>query len=227
MKFAVQPEPLITLPVQGSEAHFPVHSVYCVGRNYADHAVEMGHDPDREPPFFFIKPSYAVLPEGGEMTYPALSQDVHYEVEMVVALKSGGSHIPETEAMDHVFGYGVGIDMTRRDLQAEAKSLARPWDAGKVFLHSAPCSALKPNSGEMVAGNIQLLVNDQLQQDGDVNQMIWKVPEIIARLSELFPLAAGDLIFTGTPAGVGPVLPGDRLIATLEGIGTLNVIVKA
>ena len=214
MDFAVPAVASPTLNVQGSDLAFPVHNVYCVGRNYADHAVEMGHDPDREAPFFFMKPGFAVLPGGGEMRYPGLSSDVHHEVELVVALGAGGSNIAEQDAAACVFGYGVGIDMTRRDLQAEAKEMGRPWDAGKVFLHSAPCSDLLPLPGELIeTGNIQLDINGERKQQGNINQMIWKLPEIISRLSELFPLSPGDLIFTGTPAGVGPIHPGDQLEA--------------
>lgn len=216
MEFAVPTVPRSTLGIEGSDQCFPVNNIYCVGRNYADHAVEMGHDPDREPPFFFIKPTYCLLSEGGEMAYPAQSQDVHHEVEMVIALGAGGENIPLEESLKTVFGYGVGIDMTRRDLQAEAKAAGRPWDAGKVFAHSAPCSRLVATPGSVLeAGEISLEVNGEVRQQGDVNQMIWKVAEVISRLSELFPLAPGDLIFTGTPAGVGPIQPGDQLVASI------------
>ncbi len=216
MEFAVPQVAQPTLEILGSGLTFPVNNIYCVGRNYADHAVEMGHDPNREPPFFFIKPNFALL-RGGELQYPPLSSDVHHEVEMVVALAKGGSNISEEDALSCVFGYGVGLDMTRRDLQGEAKKAGRPWDAGKVFLHSAPCSSLiaGPAPDE---GPIELLVNGESRQTGNVNQMIWKLPEIIARLSELFPLAPGDLIYTGTPAGVGPINAGDKLEAIMANI---------
>lgn len=215
----------VLLPVAASDRLFPVHQIYCVGRNYADHAIEMGHDPSREPPFFFMKPSYAVLPRGGALTYPNGTSDLHHEVELVVALKSGGAHLSEVEALACIFGLGVGIDFTRRDLQGEAKSLGRPWESGKVFHHSAPCSALTPLDGVWSDrdGSIELAVNGEVRQRGHLNQMIWRVSEIIAKLSELFPLTAGDLIFTGTPSGVGPVVRGDRLAATIEGVGNLEV----
>lgn len=214
----------VTLPIQDSDERFPVQNVYCVGRNYADHAVEMGHDPTREAPFFFIKPGYCVLPDGGEMHYPPLSEDVHHEVELVVALGLGGSNIPVESANRHIFGYGVGLDLTRRDLQAEAKSTSRPWDAGKVFRDAAPCSALLTANGTpLETGNIQLFVNGEERQQGDINQMIWKTSEIISKLSDLFPLQAGDLIYTGTPSGVGPINVGDRLLALIEGVGALRI----
>jgi fumarylpyruvate hydrolase len=212
--------------VRGGEAVFPVRRVYCVGRNYAAHAVEMGHDPDQAPPFFFQKnPDSLVV--NGEFPYPPGSSDVHHEIELVVALGSGGSDIPVDRALDHVFGYGVGLDMTRRDLQGEAKKLGRPWEVGKAFEHAAPCSELTPVAtiGHPSDGLVRLDVNGELRQEGDLNQMIWKVPEIIAYLSELFALAPGDLIFTGTPAGVGPVARGDRLNGRVEGVGELSVTV--
>ena len=225
MAFVIPPAATTSLAVVGSQDLFPVHNIYCVGRNYADHAIEMGHDPDREPPFFFMKPAYACLADQGVMTYPGESQDVQHEVELVVALRTGGQNIPVAAAMACVYGYGVGLDMTRRDLQAEAKQLARPWDAGKVFLHAAPCSALRPVSqvGELGAAVISLAINGAEKQRGTLDQMIWRVPEIISRLSMLFPLLPGDLIFTGTPAGVGPVHRGDRLRAAIAGIGELNI----
>ncbi|MFN3239852.1 MAG: fumarylacetoacetate hydrolase family protein [Pseudomonadales bacterium] len=226
MKFAVPAEPRKTLSVKGSEASFPVNNVYCVGRNYADHAVEMGHDPSREPPFFFMKPAYAVLAGGGVMQYPNLTGDVHHEVELVLALARGGENISEQEALDCVFGYGVGIDMTRRDIQAEAKQAARPWDAAKVFLHSAPCSELVASAQFIEQAEITLTLNGEQRQVGNVNQMIWKLPEIISRLSQLFPLYPGDLIFTGTPAGVGPIVPGDVLQGHIESVGDIAVTVS-
>jgi fumarylpyruvate hydrolase len=228
MTSVIQVTAPVSLPIYNSDQTFPVQNIYCVGRNYADHALEMGHDPDREPPFFFMKPSYALLADGGELTYPPLSSDVHHEVELVVALGQGGTNIAVSEADGYVFGYGVGLDLTRRDLQAEAKNLSRPWDAAKVFKHSAPCSKLVPKEGPLLnAGNIQLFVNGDQRQQGNINQMIWKIPEIISTLSSLFPLQAGDLIFTGTPAGVGPIIPGDNLLALVENVGALNVSVVA
>lgn len=221
MSSLVIPQPEQTMiPVQGLDQQFPVRRVYCIGRNYAAHAIEMGHDPDREPPFFFQKnPSNAVYTE--VFPYPEKSSEVHYELELVVALQSGGKNIPVTEAMSHVYGYGIGFDMTRRDLQAEMKKMGRPWEIGKAFENSAPMSAITPiaTSGELNAGRIALWVNSELHQDSDLNQMIWKVPEQIAYLSEYFELAAGDLILTGTPSGVGPLSKGDQLKAVIEGLG--------
>ena len=224
-EFVVQPVPRMSLGVIGRQARFPVQQIYCVGRNYADHAVEMGHDPSREEPFFFMKPSYSILQAGGVMTYPAMTQDLQHEVELVVALGRGGQDIDVAQASDCIYGYGVGIDMTRRDLQSHAKAQSRPWDAGKSFLHSAPCSALVPrfDTGNINAGGISLAVNGETRQSGDLAQMLWKVPEIISRLSMLFVLQAGDLIFTGTPKGVGPVQPGDTMNARINGVGELSI----
>jgi fumarylpyruvate hydrolase len=224
MSYVIEAARTAELAVKGGGL-FPVHQIYCVGRNYADHAVEMGHDPDKEPPFFFMKPEYAVLNSGEDMQYPALSSDVHHEVELVVALAKGGRDVAVEDAMDLVYGYGVGIDMTRRDLQAEAKDKSRPWEAGKAFLHAAPCSTLVPISecGEMSDGPITLAINGQTRQEGNINQMIWKVPEVISRLSTLFSLRSGDLIFTGTPAGVGPIQRGEHIVAEVPGVGKLEV----
>ncbi len=224
MSFAINPTPQVTLPIAGVESDFPVNNIYCVGRNYADHAIEMGGDPNREAPFFFMKPAYAVSTNGVAVSYPSHSMDVHHELEMVVALASGGVDISVDEAMGLVYGYGIGVDMTRRDLQAEAKDKRRPWEAGKTFAQAAPCADLLPISaiGEINAAEIQLAINGEVRQQGNVNQMIWKVAEIISRLSEVFLLQAGDLIFTGTPAGVGPVVRGDEVNATLTGLPALN-----
>ena len=222
--FVFEPPARPFLPVLGAEELFPVHRVYCVGRNYAAHAVEMGHDPDREPPFFFQKnPDNLTL--AGSFPYPPLSNDVHHEIELLVGLGQGGSGITPEKAMDHVYGYGVCLDMTRRDLQGEAKKMGRPWEVGKAFEHSAPCSALKPayDIGHPDAGSISLHVNGELRQQGDLNQMIWKVPEIISYLSGLFALQPGDVIMTGTPAGVGPVQRGDNLSGAIENVGDLVV----
>lgn len=211
------------IPVAGSGA-FPVRRVYCIGRNYAAHAVEMGHDPDREAPFFFQK-NPDNLDASGSFPYPPMGADVHHEVELVVALKSGGSRIPRDRALDHVWGYGIGLDMTRRDLQGEAKKLGRPWEIGKAFEHSAPVGPLHPvaRTGHLSQGRIALRVNGTLRQEGDLNQMIWKVPEIISCLSDYFELAAGDIILSGTPSGVGPVVRGDVMEASIAGLGTLAV----
>ena len=224
MSFAIDPITPVTIPIAGVEAVFPVNNIYCVGRNYADHAIEMGGDPNREAPFFFMKPAYAVSTNGVAVSYPSHSKDVHHELEMVVALARGGINVPVNEAMGLVYGYGIGVDMTRRDLQAEAKDKRRPWEAGKTFAQAAPCADLLPISetGEINAAEIQLAINGEVRQQGNVNQMIWKVAEIISRLSEVFLLQAGDLIFTGTPAGVGPVEIGDEVTATLTGLPELN-----
>jgi fumarylpyruvate hydrolase len=226
MEYAFTPPEHVVLPIRGSGTVFPVHRVYCVGRNYAAHAVEMGHDPDKEPPFFFQKnPDNLVL--DGRFPYPPASRDVHHELELVVALASGGTDIAVADALDRVFGYAVGIDMTRRDLQGEAKQAGRPWEVGKAFEHSAPCSALVPAAriGHPDRGAIRLEVNGEVRQDGNLAQLIWKVPEVIAHLSRLFTLAPGDLIFTGTPAGVAAVTKGDVLQGVIEGVGEIRVTV--
>ena len=217
----------VGLPVVDSQDVFPVHRIYCVGRNYAAHAVEMGHDPDREAPFFFQKnPDNLLLDD--IFTYPPLSEDVQHEIELVVGLQSGGSDIAPERALDSVFGYAVGLDMTRRDLQGEMKRQGRPWEIGKAFEQSAPCSAIAPAQriGHPQTGAIRLSKNGALSQSGDLSQMIWKVPEIISELSRYFLLCPGDLIFTGTPSGVGPVQRGDELRGEIEGVGNLFVRVQ-
>jgi fumarylpyruvate hydrolase len=226
MEYAITPPARPWLPVRGSAAIYPVRRVYCIGRNYAAHTIEMGGDPDREPPFFFQK-NPDNLDTSGAFPYPVKSSDVHHELEMVVALKSGGVNIPVARALDHVFGYGVGLDMTRRDLQGEAKDLRRPWEIGKAFERSAPCGELVPAAeiGHPDRGLIQLRVNGAVRQTGDLGQMIWKVPEMIAYLSEYFELAAGDVIMSGTPSGVGAVVRGDVMEAEIAGVGTLRVTV--
>jgi fumarylpyruvate hydrolase len=217
--FVIETSPVVALPVAGADAGFPVRRVYCIGRNYAAHAVEMGGDPDREPPFFFQKNPNNLDPSG-EFPYPPHSSDVHHEVEMAVALKSGGTNIPLDRALAQVFGYGVSIDMTRRDLQGQAKKAGRPWEIGKAFERSAPVGPIHPVTeiGHPDRGRIELKVNGELRQEGDLNQMIWKVPEMISHLSEYFELAPGDVILSGTPAGVGPVVKGDLLEASIEGM---------
>ena len=224
--YVFAPAPIPALPVRGSERLFPVRRVYCVGRNFAAHAVEMGHDPDKEPPFFFQKnPDNLSL--SSEFPYPTESNDVHHEIEMIVALSKGGDAIPVEAALDYVFGYGVGLDMTRRDLQGKAKDMGRPWETGKAFEHSAPCSPLVPAAviGHPDSGLIQLEVNGAVRQTGDLNQMIWKVPEMISYLSRLFTLAPGDVIMTGTPSGVGPVVRGDRLKGHVDKVGDIEIVV--
>ena len=223
-QYVIEPVVLPSLPVAGDTRRFAVNRIYCVGRNYADHAREMGHDPDREPPFFFMKPASAIVTDGADMQYPSLSNDVHHEIEMVVAIGKGGTNIAADKALEHVYGYGVGLDMTRRDLQGEAKKMGRPWDTGKAFDQSAPCSALVPvaQCGHPSQGNIRLMVNGEVRQEGDLNQLIWNVPDTIAYLSTLFTLQPGDLIFSGTPAGVGPIKKGDVLEGEVVGLPLLK-----
>jgi fumarylpyruvate hydrolase len=229
MNYAVQPPPITALPVAGTDESFPVTRVYCVGRNYAEHAVEMGHDPNREPPFFFAKPANSVVPNGGMLPFPSATEDLHHEIELVVALGEGGADLSASVALSHVFGYAVGLDMTRRDMQAEAKKARRPWDMAKGFDRSAPMSGICPVSaiGHPERGSIWLRVNDELRQQGDLSQQIWKVPETIAYLSTLVELRPGDLIMTGTPKGVGSVRRGDRLVGHIDGVGDLEVAYRA
>jgi fumarylpyruvate hydrolase len=214
MKLQFEVPPPVTVPVIGSDARFPVHRIYCVGRNYNEHVKEMGGVVGRDPPFFFMKPADAVVCDG-RFPYPTVSKDVHHEVELVVALGEGGV----------IFGHAVGLDMTRRDLQAAAKKLGRPWDTAKGFDHSAPIGAIAPGAVPLATGAITLDVNGTRRQTGDISEMIWSVAEIIAELGNLYALKAGDLIFTGTPAGVGAVARGDRLHAEIAGLGTLDVTV--
>jgi fumarylpyruvate hydrolase len=211
--------------VEGSDARFPVGRIYCVGRNYADHAREMGHDPDREPPFFFMKAANSIVQNNATIGYPVGTRDVHHEIEMVVAIAKGGKNIPVDKALEHVFGYGVGLDMTRRDIQGEAKKMGRPWEMGKSFDESAPVTALRPatKAGHPAKGAIWLKVNGQVKQQGDLAMQIWAVPEQISYLSSLITLQPGDLIFSGTPAGVGPIKAGDKLEGHVDGVGDLVV----
>lgn len=222
--YVIAPPPQASLPVQGSAALFPVRRVYCIGRNYAAHAVEMGHDPDREPPFFFQKTPDS-LDASGRFPYPVMSSDVHHEAELLVALGTGGSDIAEADALAHVWGYGLALDMTRRDLQGVAKKAGRPWEIGKSFEAAAPVGHLCPVAevGHPDAGALTLTVNGETRQQGDLNQMIWKVPEMIAHLSRYYTLAAGDVILTGTPSGVGPVARGDVMQLTCAPFPPLRV----
>ena len=227
--FAIAIEPRATLPVMGSDAVFPVRRIYCIGRNYAAHAREMGGDPNREAPFFFQKASDAVQACPADTTiqhpYPPMTSNYHHEVEMVVALKSGGRDILESDALSHVFGYAVGLDMTRRDLQDEAKTLKRPWEVGKSADYSAPVGPLHPVSsvGHPSRGKISVSVNGESRQSSDLSDMIWSVPEQIAILSRYFELKAGDIIFTGTPEGVGKVERGQTMRAYIEGLGAISL----
>jgi len=232
MAHVITPPAVATVAIAGSDDTFPVNRVYCVGRNYADHAREMGHDPDREPPFFFAKaPENLVaaseLDGGGDFPYPSKSEDVHHEIELVVALGEGGADIAEADALGCIWGYGVGIDMTRRDLQGEAKKMGRPWDVGKAFDHAAPIGRLHAASdtGHLAAGRVWLEINGDLRQEGDLNQLIWNIPETISYLSGLFTLRPGDLIYTGTPAGVGPVKRGDVLRGGVDGLSGVKITV--
>lgn len=211
------------LVVAGQTALFPVHRVYCVGRNYAEHAREMGGDPDREPPFFFSKPADAVT-QSAVVPWPARTGDLHHEVELVVALGRGGRDIPAQDALACVYGYAVGVDLTRRDLQAAAKRAGRPWDTAKGFDHSAPLSKIVPAAccGHPASGGISLDVNGVERQRGNLSDMIWSVAEVIAELSTYFELQPGDLVFTGTPHGVGALSPGDRVRAAIDGVGSMS-----
>ena len=213
-------------PVQGRSERFPVRRIWCVGRNYAAHAREMGGDPTREPPFFFAKPADALVQDGAAIPYPPRTSDLHHEVELVVAIGRGGREIATAAALAHVYGYGVGVDLTRRDLQDEAKDRRRPWEMGKAFDRSAPCSALSPAAGTPDRGAVTLKVNGELRQSGDLADMIWSVAEVIAALSSYVELAPGDLVYTGTPEGVGPLAPGDRVEAAVEGIGGLRFSIE-
>jgi fumarylpyruvate hydrolase len=222
--YAIAPPPVTTVAVAGTDAVFPVGRVFCVGRNYAEHSIEMGHDPDREPPFFFMKPADAVVPPG-RLPFPARTRELHHEIELVVALAEGGRDIAVERALDHVFGYAVGLDMTRRDLQAEAKKAGRPWDMAKGFDQSAPTGSIRTveDIGHPTKGAVWLRINGEPRQEGDLDQQIWTVPETISLLSTLVSLRPGDLIMTGTPKGVGRVEPGDRLEGQIDGVGDLSV----
>jgi fumarylpyruvate hydrolase len=230
MAYVVTPPATVGVPVHGTGDLFPVRRIFCVGRNYAAHAREMGHDPDREPPFFFTKPADAIVicadPNNPtKVAYPPATKNLHHEMELVVAMKSGGANIPVEKALEHVYGYGVGLDMTRRDIQGEAKKMGRPWEMGKAFDNSAPCTALLPASkiGHPAKGAIWLKVNGKITQSSDLSEMIWNVPETISYLSGLVTLQAGDLIYSGTPAGVGAVKAGDKLEGHVDGVGDLTV----
>lgn len=223
-EFVLPPPPVPSVAVAGSAARLPVRRIFCVGRNYAAHAREMGRDPEREAPFFFAKPADALVDDGAGVAYPPATAELHHEGELVVALGRGGRDIAVAAALAHVWGYGIGNDLTRRDLQAEAKAAGRPWDMAKGFDASAPCGPIHPVAavGHPGQGALRVHVNGALRQQGDLAEMIWSVPEIIAYLSRLVVLAPGDLIFTGTPAGVGPLRPGDRCVVTVAGLGQLT-----
>ena len=222
--YVIPAPPQPTLPVVGETGTYPVRRIWCVGRNYLEHIREMGND-ERAPPFFFAKHADMLVPDGATIPYPPLTKDLHHEVELIVAMKSGGLNIPADKALDHVYGYAVGIDLTRRDLQIASRKKERPWEIGKSFDYSAPCSAIQPVSkiGHPAKGKIWLKVNGQVRQDGDLAMQIWSVPEQINYLSNLITLQPGDLIFSGTPAGVGPIKSGDKLEGHVDGVGDLVV----
>ena len=228
MPYIFPPPPIPAVTVNGRAEQFAVHRIYCVGRNYAAHAREMGANPEREPPFFFTKPATALVPNHARVPYPSRTNNFHHEIELVVAIGKGGRDIPAAQALDHVYGYAVGNDLTRRDLQADAKDNGRPWDTSKGFDHSAPTAAIHPRKdvGLIESGEIWLKVNGKDRQRANLAEMTWKVPEIIAELSTLFELAAGDLIFTGTPAGVGPLVRGDVIEAGIDGLTTLHTKIE-
>jgi fumarylpyruvate hydrolase len=228
MKYAVSPAPVHALPVADSDEQFPVNRIFCVGRNYAAHAREMGKDPDRDPPFFFMKPANATVVAGaGEVTipYPPRTANFHHEIELVVAIGTGGANIPVEQALDHVYGYAVGLDMTRRDVQLEARDKGRPWEFGKSFAKSAPIGPVHKAAdvGHLCEGEIALTVNGEPRQHSDIAKLIWSVAESIAFLSEYETLEPGDIIMTGTPEGVNAVQPGDLMVGTVAGLGEIRV----
>ena len=225
-RYVITPPPQAAIAVAGSDKLFPVRRIWCVGRNYIEHIREMGQD-ERLPPFYFAKPADAVVADGATVPYPSLTKDMHHEVELVVALKSGGRNIKVDKALDTIWGYGAGIDLTRRDLQIASRNQQRPWEVGKAFDGSAPCGPLRPASeiGHPSKGRITLKCNGKVRQDGDLNQMIWNTPEIIANLSEMVTLEPGDIIMTGTPSGVAATVAGDKLECEIEGVGKLTVTI--
>ena len=222
--FVIPAAPQASIPVAGTSKSFPVRRVWCVGRNYLEHIREMGND-ERAPPFFFAKHADMIAPAGAAIPYPSLTKDLQHEVEFIVALKSGGANIKPEDALAHVYGYGVGIDLTRRDLQMASRKKEQPWEIGKSFDQSAPCGALRPASeiGHPAKARIWLKVNGEIRQDGDLEQMIWNTAEIISKLSQQVSVGAGDVIMTGTPAGVGPLVAGDSVECGIDGIGELKI----
>jgi fumarylpyruvate hydrolase len=227
LAYAVPCPEQASLPVAGSDQRFPVRRIHCIGKNYVEHIREMGGDETREPPLFFQKPADSIVGDGAVIAYPPATRDYHYEAELVVAMKSGGWNIPVDRALDHVFGYGIGIDMTRRDLQRDQVKTGMPWETSKSFDQSCPCGPIHPVAavGHVHKGFIRLLVDGSPRQDSVLEKMIWKTPEIIANLSALYELKAGDIILTGTPGGVGPVVPGNVIACSIEGLGTLTVTI--
>lgn len=219
--------PQTVVPVAGG-GEFPVRRIYCIGRNYAEHVAEMGYDVERSRPFFFSKPADAIVPTGSDVPYPPRTENLHHEIELVVAIGKAGRDVAVSDALDHVFGYAVGIDLTRRDLQAESKEKGRPWETAKGFDHSAPISAIHraTDVGHPAAGRIWLAVNGQIRQDAALNALIWSVAESVAELSAFFEIAPGDLLYTGTPAGVGPLEPGDEVTGGIEGIDEISIKIR-
>ena len=227
MTFVITPAAQPSVDVLGTDARFPVHRIYCVGRNYAKHAREMGMDPDREPPFFFSKPADALVANGTPVPYPSRTSNLHHELELVVAIGAGGRDISLSGALTHVYGYAVGLDLTRRDQQFAARDKGRPWDVAKGFDQSAPVSAIRPaaDMGHITQGAIWLEVNGEERQRANLSEMIWSVPEIVAELSTYFELRPGDLVFTGTPEGVGPLQRGDSVVGGIDGLETLRITI--
>jgi len=227
MDYVFNPPQQPSATIAGETKRFPVRRIFCVGRNYAAHAREMGKDPEREAPFFFTKPADALVADGETVAYPPLTNNLHYEGELVIAIGKGGADIAETEALDHVYGYAIGNDLTRRDLQFEARDKGRPWDWGKAFDRSAVCGPIhRPAEvGHIASGSIRLSVNGTVRQDADIAELIWSVPEIIAILSQSVRIAPGDLVYTGTPAGVGALVPGDVCVVAIEKLGRLTTTI--
>jgi fumarylpyruvate hydrolase len=225
--FVIAPAAQPQIAVAGTSQAFPVRRIWCVGRNYLEHIRELGND-ERQPPFFFAKHADMIAPDGANIPYPPLTKDLHHEVELIVALKSGGANIDPARALDHVYGYGVGIDLTRRDLQMASRKKEQPWEIGKSFDQSAPCGTLRPASeiGHPAKARIWLKMNGETRQDGDIEQMIWNTAEIIAKLSQQVSVGAGDIIMTGTPAGVAAIARGDKIECGIDGIGTLKCSIK-
>lgn len=227
MDFVLAPPPPPSVAIAETERRFAVRHIYCVGRNYTEHAREMGNDPDKEPPFFFSKPNDTLVDSGVKIPYPPQTKNLHFEGELVIAIGAGGRNINPDTALSHIFGYGAGNDLTRRDMQAEAKSRRRPWDLAKGFDHSAICGAIHPveQIGHLSTGRLTTRVNGAIQQDGNIQDLIWPVPDVIAFLSQSVALKAGDLIYTGTPAGVGALQKGDHCVVEIEGLSKAEVLI--
>jgi fumarylpyruvate hydrolase len=226
-EYVFPPAPQATIAVEGGSARFPVRRIFCVGRNYAAHTREMGRDPEREKPFFFTKPADAVVDDGATVPYPLLTENLHYEIELVVAIGKKGVNVAPERTQELIYGYSVGIDLTRRDLQFEARDNGRPWDWGKAFDKSAPIAPIKPvaKSGHPASARIWLAVNDQIKQDANISDLIWSVPDLVATISRSMVLKPGDLIMTGTPAGVSAIKPGDVVTGGIDGVGKIRITI--